>query len=195
MNKKIGVIAVMASVMAVMIGCSAVQQIKTLSQCSFNFIGVSNFSIAGVSLDKVTSPSQLTLTDIASIMSAITNKTAQISFDANVKIHNPSAETATVNKLAWKVDLDGEELLDGVHTQPITVKANGTTQTAIRATVDATKVLKNSSIESVYNLYKNLTGKATDKSSNVVLKVKPTIDNYTAPGYISIKQDVKSSVQ
>ena len=195
MNKKIWKIVMAVIAVIVMISCSAVQQVKTLSQCGFNFVGVSNFSVAGVSLDKISSPSQLSLTDVAAIMSAITNKTAQISFDANIKINNPSANAATVNKLAWKVNLDGEELLEGVHTQPIVVKANGSTQTSIRATVDAAKVLKNNSIESIYNLYKNLTGKVTDKESNVVLKVKPTIDNYTAPGYFSIKQDVKSSVK
>lgn len=192
MKKRITIAALVAAVCVLVVACSAVQQVKTLAQCNFNFTGVSDFTIAGVRLDKVSSPSQLTLTDVASIVSAISNKTAQISFNANVKVNNPSSNTATVNRLAWKVDLDGEELLEGVHTQPITVKANGSTTTSIRATVDAAKVLKNNSIESVYNLYKNLTGKNTDKASNVVLKVKPTIDNYTSPAYFSIKQNVKS---
>lgn len=167
-------------------GCNVIKQVKTLADCTFAFDGISNVRIAGVSLDKVSNPSQISLTDVAAIISAITNKTAQITFDANVAIKNPNSQQVNVNKLAWKLALDNVELIEGEQTTPIVVNANSTTKTSIKAKIDAAKVLKGSTIESVYTLYQNLTGKNASSKSNVTVKVKPTINNFTFPSYVTI---------
>ena len=111
--KKVSITLLVVSIVLFLSGCSVLEQTKTLTQCSYNLTGISNVKIAGVSLDKVTDVSQLNLMDAAKIVAAIASKTAQISFDANVAVKNPTANTATINKLDWKILLEGNEILEG----------------------------------------------------------------------------------
>ncbi len=187
--KKVSITLLVVSIVLFLSGCSVLEQTKTLTQCSYNLTGISNVKIAGVSLDKVTDVSQLNLMDAAKIVAAIASKTAQISFDANVAVKNPTANTATINKLDWKLLLEGKEILEGTKTTPTVISGNGTTNTTINASVDAVKVLNKNTIEDVINLYKSIKGTSNTKS-NISVKVKPTINNYTAPAYITINSSI-----
>ena len=187
--KKVSITLLVVGILLFLSGCSVLEQTKTLTQCSYNLTGISNVKIAGVSLDKVTDVSQLNLMDAAKIVAAIASKTAQISFDANVAVKNPTANTATINKLDWKLLLEGKEILEGTKTTPTVISGNGTTNTTINASVDAVKVLNKNTIEDVINLYKSIKGTSNTKS-NISVKVKPTINNYTAPAYITINSSI-----
>ncbi len=187
--KKVSITLLVVGIVLFLSGCSVLEQTKTLTQCSYNLTGISNVKIAGVSLDKVTDVSQLNLMDAAKIIAAITTKTAQISFDANVAVKNPTVNTATIDKLDWKILLEGNEILEGCKTTPTVISGNGTTNTTINASVDAVKLLNKNTLEDVINLYKSIKGTSNTKS-NVSVKVKPTINNYTAPAYITINSSI-----
>lgn len=123
------------------------------------------------------------------IVAAIASKTAQISFDANVAVKNPTVNTATINKLDWKILLEGNEILEGTKTTPTIITGNGTTNATINASVDAVKLLNKNTLDDVINLYKSIKGTSNTKS-NISVKVKPTINNYTAPAYITINSSI-----
>ncbi|MBO7346327.1 MAG: hypothetical protein J6U29_02055 [Bacteroidales bacterium] len=187
--KKVSITLLVVGILLFLSGCSVLEQTKTLTQCSYNLTGISNVKIAGVSLDKVTDVSQLNLMDAAKIVAAIASKTAQISFDANVAVKNPTVNTATINKLDWKILLEGNEILEGTKTTPTVITGNGTTNATINASVDAVKLLNKNTLDDVINLYKSIKGTSNTKS-NISVKVKPTINNYTAPAYITINSSI-----
>ena len=165
--------------------CSVVKQSKVLAKCSFAVTGLSDFYIAGINLDKVKDINQLNVLDAMKIVSAITNKTAEIKFKVGVDVKNPSNQQATINKIQWIVEYEGEELLRGSYSQTIVIQPNATTTVKVPVMYDAAKLLKERSLKDVYELYQNIMGNGQEKS-HVILKVKPTIDNFTFPSFIRL---------
>ncbi len=181
--KKIGILLCVCGLM--LYSCSVVKQSTVLAKCSFAVTGLSDFYIAGINLDKVKDINQLNVLDAMKIVSAITNKTAEIKFKVGVDVKNPSNQQASINKIQWIVEYEGAELLRGAYSQPIVIQPNATTTIKVPVMCDAAKLLKGRSLKEVYDIYQKIMGNTQEKSP-LILKVKPTIDNFTFPSYIKL---------
>ncbi len=185
--KKIGVL--LSVLCVITCSCSVVKQSKVLAKCSFAISGLYDFSIADINLDKVTDINQLNVMDAMKIMAAITNKTAIMTFKVGVNVKNPTNQQAIINKIQWIVDYEGEELLSGCYDEKIVVLPATTTIVKVPVSCDAANFLKGKSIKDVYELYQKLTNK-NDTKIPIILKVKPTINNYTFPSYIKLNTNL-----
>ena len=170
----------------VMCGCSVLDSVKTVKECNYSFAGLENFNYAGVTLDKLKDPKSLTLTDSINLLNALREKNTKLNFNALVDIENPNSGTASVEKMDWKICLDGVEMLEGSNKDTIKVEANKTSRAKIQAAIDPTKVMNGNSLDSLWTLYCKLSGRDTTKSSKVTLKLKPTVGGYTLKDYLTL---------
>ena len=169
-----------------MCGCSVFESINTVKECNYAFAGLDDFSYAGVKLDKLKDPKSLTLTDSINLLTAIRDKNTKLTFNALVDIENPNSGTASVEKMDWKLFLDGVEMLEGINKDTIKVEANKTSRANIQASLDPTKVMNGNSLDSLWTLYCKLSGRETTKNSKVTLKLKPTVGGHTLKDYLTL---------
>jgi hypothetical protein len=171
-------------------GCEAVKEIANMLNCTFERKNVDNFRFAGVSFNNIISFSDLKLEDVAKITLALATKTAPISFDINIEGKNPTKETAAIEQLKWILVLDDKEIVNGNVVDKFTIPAQQTAILPLDIHFDAMQILDDSTPESVFRLYQNITGKQTDGSSTMSLKIKPTISGIEFPEYITLKQTI-----
>ena len=169
-----------------MCGCSVFESINTVKECNYAFAGLDDFSYAGVKLDKLKDPKSLTLTDSINLLTAIRDKNTKLTFNALVDIENPHSGTASVEKMDWKLFLDGVEMLEGINKDTIKVEANKTSRANIQASLDPTTIMNGNSLDSLWTLYCKLSGRETTKNSKVTLKLKPTVGGYTLKDYLTL---------
>ena len=178
--------SVVAACVFLLSGCSVFNTIGTVKECNYAFAGLTDFSYANVKLDKLKDPKSMTLTDYINILTALRDKNTKLSFNALVDIENPHSGTANVEKMDWKLLLDGIEMLEGVNKDAIKIEANKTSRATIQAAVDPAKVLNNNSFDSLWTLYCKLSGRETAKTSQVTLKLKPTVGGHTLKDYLTL---------
>ncbi|MBR5901599.1 LEA type 2 family protein [bacterium] len=169
-------------------GCAVMSSMKTVTECNFAFAGLDSFSYAGVKLDKLANPSSLSLTDTINILTALRDKNAKLTFNALVDIDNPNSGSASVEKMDWKLFLEGKELLAGVNKDTIKIDPNSKTKATIQANIDPSNVLNGGTLEDLWTLYCKLSGRETSKKANLMLQLKPTVGGRSYPDYLKLEK-------
>ena len=186
MRKLIVKIGILLVVIASFCGCDTVNMLN----CSFEKRNVDNFSFAGIGFDKFNSISDINiLTDGATILSALSKGTAPITFNLNVEGKNPNKSVAAIEQMDWKILVDEAEFLGSI-TEAFSIPAEGTNVLPLQIGFDAMKVLDGSSVQSLFNLYQNITGKNASQGSNVTIMIRPTIMGIKFPNYITLNQTI-----
>ncbi|NLJ82277.1 MAG: LEA type 2 family protein [Bacteroidales bacterium] len=178
------------SLVFILFSCGIVSQVKRLSNCSFEFDRIENFKLAQVNLDKIQSANDFNLSDAAKIMAALSSQKAELSFDVKIRGHNPDSKPASVDKMDYIILLEGKELARGNLDKKFTIPAKGSTPISFNIQTDALKLIEKNTIKDLYALYENITKANKSNSSTVGIKVKPTINNYTFPSYITLKKKI-----
>jgi hypothetical protein len=186
MSKLVIKTGILLVVIASFCGCDTVNMLN----CSFEKRNVDNFSFAGIGFDKINSISDINiLTDGATILSALSKGTAPITFNLNVEGKNPNKSVAAIEQMDWKVLVDEAEFLGSI-TEKFSIPAEGTSILPIEIGFDAMSFIDGNTPESIFNLYQNITGKNASKESNASLKIKPTINGFEFPNYITLNQTI-----
>ena len=166
-------------------GCDKINMLN----CKFERKNVDNFRFEGIKLDNFNSFSDIKPLDILSITSTLASGKAPIKFNLNVEGKNPNKSVAAIEKMDWKVLVDNSEFLGSI-TETYSIPAEGTSVLPLEIGFDAIKVLDGSTPLSLFNLYQNITGKATGQSSNVTIMIRPTILGIQFPNYITLNQAI-----
>lgn len=160
-------------------GCSVLKQIqemKNFARCEFRLATVENIALAGINVQRIRSPRDLNLTDGARFALALAQPQLPLNLTLNVDVKNPNAETASLNRLEWRLFIDDVELLNSVVEEKVSVQGNGGVSTLpLRISVDLKKALSGRSGEAIGNFALNLAGEG-NKPTRFMLRVKPTID-------------------
>ena len=171
-------------------GCERIKEVVNMFNCTFERKNIDNFRFAGVGFDRLTSPSDLSLTDLASVGAALLSKTAPITFNVNIEGNNPTTKSAAIEQFKWKLLLDNNEILEGNVIDRFSIPAQGSNILPLEIGFDAWQYLNGNNTESVYNFYQNVTGKNNEQKSNVGIKIKPTINGMEFPQYITVNQRI-----
>ena len=180
------------------VSCSVIQELSqavtSLSRCTFKLHGLSDFRLAGVSLD---GRAKLGVLEAAQAAAAYAKGELPASFTLNVAVMNPNAGTttaprtvATLTSLAWTLRIDDVPTISGNIADAITIPA-GSQQTLIplRMNLDLLKFFRERGYEKVVNLALALGG-AQGSTSRVTLRARPTVRTgfgpLTYPGEIDI---------
>jgi hypothetical protein len=181
------------SIAFVNLGCSGVYDaIVNLQRLQFKLDKVTGMKVAGVGLSHITSISNFSLLDAASLLSAFTSGQLPVEFTLNVLAKNPNDgtggtknTTAVIKNLAWRLFLDSKETING-NVGNITVPGVGqVTNIPVGMSFDLLKFFKDAGYDNILNLALALGGR-NGSSSRITLKVKPTVDTPIGPYYLPV---------
>ncbi len=182
--------------------CGTISSCDTLSNaagfinCKYDLGGVVNPSVGGISLNNITNISQINALSVVKLAASIAQGSLPLSATVNVKATNPGSTLAQIQKLEWAVDLENNEILQGVVNQQISIPANGgSTTIPFTLQVDLLKLINNGSQNDLLNLALNIAN-AGDADSKIGIRVKPTVmiaGRAVSLGFINISKSIKSS--
>ncbi len=170
--------------------CSILSNAKRLSQCSFILSRIENIKIASVKIDNINNINQIDNVDMLKIIASLANKSIDLSFDVVLKISNPNQKAVSLDQLDYIILLENNEIARGNLNEKLIVEAKNYNLLSIKVKVNVFNVLTKTTIENIFTLYKNIIGKNTQNTSLLSIKLKPTINQYVFPSYITIKKEL-----
>ena len=178
--------------------CNAIkeigQSITNLSRCSFKLDGISDFRLAGISLQGKTS---LNFGDATTAVASFSQGELPASFLLNVAVQNPntgtggtSKSTVTLTSLSWRLLIDDVQTIEGNIPQSIVIPGTGQqTSIPIPMRLDLLKFYRDKGYDKIVNLAFALGG-AQGSASRVTLRARPSLKTdfgtLTYPGEIDI---------
>lgn len=111
-GKPIAGIAILTMSLA---GCATLQQIAALRQVDFSIDRVSEARLAGVAIDRVRQPRDLSAVDVASIGAALARGNLPFDFQLHVRALNPADNNvaARLIQMDWTLLLEDRETISG----------------------------------------------------------------------------------
>lgn len=164
--------------------CDGVDELINVLNCKFEVQDVEEFTFAGIHFDRLDSLSEISDEDMATIEKAIEEKNALVMFTLNIVGTNPNDVAATVEKLLWKITLDGLDVAEGVVTEGFTIPPLDTNILSLKINTNATDIYEENTLENIFSFYQEIMGK---KTSTVAIKIKPTINDTEFPEYITLE--------
>jgi len=191
MNARWMLISILA---ASLCGCAAFKQTTALSQVKFSFDRISDVRVAGVTVQGKTSYTDLSVTDIAKLSSAVVAHDVPLGLTVHLKAENPSSNsvTAKMMKMAWSLYLADNKLLDGNLDSSYAFPPGNNVDVAVPIKFNAYEIYQHNA-QDLFDLGLSLAG-VQGYSKVVRLDFTPTIDTdlgpITYPTPITVKRDV-----
>ena len=175
-------------------GCAAFKQTVALSQVKFSFDRISDVRVAGVSVLGKTSYTDLSLTDVAKLSSAVVAHNVPLGLTVHLKAENPSSNsvTAKMMKMAWSLYLEDHKLLDGNLDSAYAFPPGKGVDVAVPILFNAYEIYQHNA-QDLFDLGLSLAG-VQGYSKLVRLDFTPTINTdlgpITYPTPITVKREV-----
>ena len=171
------------------------QKAKNLSNCDFRIMSVQNINLAGVDFQNVTSVSDLSMMDVAVILSGFTSPTFPLSLQLNIEGRNPNPEEAGLERIDWILYIDDYQMTSGFLDKPFVISPRGSSIIPVQVAVDLKQVLSGKPAEALMKFCLNLAGMRSEPT-RFKIKLKPTIIVAGAalkyPGYITVNTTYQS---
>jgi hypothetical protein len=178
-------------------GCAAFKQTAALSQVKFSFDRISDVRVGGVTVMDKKSYSDLSVTDVAKLSSAVVSKNVPLGLTVHVKAENPSSNSVTAKmvKMAWSLYLEDNKLLDGNLDSTYAFAPGKDVDVAIPIKFNAYEMYQHNA-QDMFDLGLSLAG-VEGYSKVVRLDLKPTVDTdlgpISYPSPITVKREVGGS--
>lgn len=145
--------------------------------CKYKLDNVTNPSWAGIDLANIQNVSDLSITDLANVASAIYNQDFDFKFDLNVLARNETDSPASVMGFDYIFMLDEEEFSRGENSmEKITISSNGGEAIIpITMNLNIKDFITGNNIQNLLNLVTNITNYSEGKESNVKVQISPWI--------------------
>jgi len=186
---------ILISILAVSLcGCAAFKQTVALSQVKFSFDRISDVRVAGVTVLGKTSYSDLSVTDVAKLSSAVLAHDVPLRLTVHLKGENPSSNsvTAKMMKMAWSLYLADNKLLDGNLDSSYDFPPGNDVDVAVPIQFNAYEIYQHNA-QDLFGLGLSIAG-VEGYSKVVRLDFTPTIDTDLGPiAYptpITVKREV-----
>ena len=184
--EKVVVVCVLATVFC---SCDGVTELVNMWNCKFEVQSVEGFTFAGVPFDGIDSVEAISDADRTIIDDAIAANNAPVHFVLNILGTNPNDVTASVEKLQWVLEVDEQEVADGIVTKRFTIPSLGSNVLSLDVNANVMKLYTDSIVENVYSLYQEV---IDGKAATATLKIKPTVNEKEYPNYIILQFPIKS---
>lgn len=165
-------------------------QMQRLSLCKFDVNGVSNVSLAGISLNEGMGRSDLNAAQIMQLTNALFSNRLPLKLNLLINVDNPNDKTAALSRMDYSLIVDGMELITGQMDQRFEIGPGAQTVIPLPVEVDLFKVLSGQNADVVSNLGFKLTGSSSEPVE-LLFKVKPYINvgmsQLAYPGFIEVK--------
>lgn len=170
-----------AAVVLLLGACATLQQIAALRRVAFALGSVGNGKLAGVSLSRIATYRDLSITDVGRIAVAVARNDLPLEFTLDLQANNPpeNRTTATMVGLAWTLLLDGKETVSGRLDSSYTLPAGQMVRIPLTMRLNL-KQFFGGSAESLIDLAAGLAGVRADPT-RVTLRATPTISTPLGP--------------
>ncbi len=174
-------------------GCSVFEQLKqmsTLARCQFRLSAVDNLRVAGVNVQQVRQPSDLSVLQMAQIGTTFMSGRLPLDMVVNVQVKNPNSTPASLNSMDWILLIDDRQTVAGTVDRRLEVPANdGVATLPLNIGLDLREFFDGSSRDELLNLVLNLVG-AGNQPTRLKLRVRPSImvggSAVQYPGYFDV---------
>ncbi len=172
--------------------CSTIKQISqtltNLKRLEYKIENVSNFRVANIDIQKISSIKDFSITDGLKLANAFVTKKFPADFVLNLNAKNPNngsnnttATSATIAKLDYRLILDDVPTINGDISSPITVPGTGqSVNIPLNMNLDLYEFFGNRGYESIVNLALTVGG-LNSRPTKVKLDIKPTVNTTFGP--------------
>jgi LEA14-like dessication related protein len=185
---KMNIIAVFICCTA-FLSCDVLSGVASFVNCKYEFGGLSNPAVAGVSLSNLTNLSGLNAMSLLKLTTGILAGSLPIDVTFNIKATNPNSTAAQIAGLDWAIDMDKtSNVLAGTLEHAVSIPANGG-QTVIPLVVQTDLVKLFKSKDDIFGFVNNLLNVGTS-NSNIGLRIRPSVSiagQKISTGFINIK--------
>lgn len=162
-------------------GCATLQQVLALRDVDFQLDRVTEVSLAGVDLDRVRSFSDLALTDVARITSAVQRRDLPLTFDLHLLAENPAENDvdARLVRMDWTLLLQDRETITGTFADETVLRPGQPTDVPIPMSLNMIEFFEGSGRDLV-ELALSLAGQGGEPKE-ITLRATPTVDTAVGP--------------
>ena len=177
-NHRLAAAAALALLVA---ACATMRGVLALRQVEFEVDRVATVRLAGVSLDRIRSASDLNVLDAARVAAAVVRHQVPLSFDLHLLGRNPAENqtTARLVRLRWILDLNGHETVSGTIDTVYTFAPGAVTDVRVPVALDLWQFFQGSAADAL-ELAAGLAGLGA-RRTEVALRADPTIDTPLGP--------------
>jgi hypothetical protein len=174
-------LAAAAAIALILAACATLRGLRALRQIDFEVDRVTTVRLAGVSLDRVRSLSDVNMLDAARIAAAVVRRQVPLSFDLHLLGRNPAENrtTARLVRLRWILDLNGRETVSGTLDTVYTFVPGQVTDVRVPVALDLWQFYQGSAGDAL-ELAAGLAGLGA-RRTEVALRAVPTIDTPLGP--------------
>jgi hypothetical protein len=182
------------SVALCFLSCDVAQQVMgtyNLTQCKYEYNSISGLTLGGINLQNVSSITSLNPVSAANLLTAFSSDKGSLplNFTLNLNVTNPGVQAALLNGLGYILEIDGQEMTQGVLNNQLQIGAGQKASLPISMAFDLKKVMSGQSLEAIKALAFNFAGIGSS-SSNVTVKLQPSLvvggQTYKSPTYIPV---------
>lgn len=172
--------AAMALAVVGLSGCTTLQQLAALRQVDFRLEGVSGVRLAGVELASVDRYTDLSLSEVASVVQAVSQRSLPLDLRLDVTGENPAdnATDARLLRMDWTLLLDRRETVSGVVSDAVLLPPGSRRPIPVTVSMDLMTFFDGSARELV-DLALAIAGRGD--GVEVALRAMPTVDTALGP--------------
>lgn len=174
------------------------KELKALENCKYEIKSADSVFIAGKPLSTFINKGNIDLTNMSSLAFAMLRKNIPLTGRMNLKIQNPTSQTAGINQFEYLVLFQNKEIAKGFVDQKVLVEPGKEVLVPVAINANIYQLLSDeTALNELLNLFNNNDSK-TKATGLVTVKIKPTIAlgnkliNY--PGYITIDKEISREI-
>lgn len=173
--------------------CVSLFQMKRLGKCEFEYKEMVNVDLAGVKMDNIKNIAGIGFVDAAKLAKGYMSGNLPMTAVALIDVQNPNNKKAAINRLEWRLNIDGNQVTQGVITDRFVVEGHSTATMPIELSMNLGESLKGENKTSLLNFVMNLTN-AGVAPSRLEIFVKPSMKigekQIPYPGFIKVRMNV-----
>ena len=175
------------------------KELRALEKCRYEFLSADSVFLAGADVNKLIDGGRINVGRLPGVAMGFLNRDIPLSGLLNIRITNPTNNLAGIRQFAYKIAIEGSEILDGTSDVPIEIPPGETITVPVRLQANVYKFLSDKqTLNKLLDFMQHAHNGNADERINLTLKIKPTIAlgnkqiNY--PGYISIDKQVDAGL-
>lgn len=186
----------LASLMLVLNGCSALSELSAFTQCEFRLYSVSEPRLCGIDVSHKRSWRDFTLMEGQIIALYLLGSSLPFDMQVYVEARNPGNTTAAVKAIQWIAYVDDVKVAKGRITDPVEIPpSGGRVVVPVSVHTDLIDFMEGDNPRSLMNFVMALLNTG-EQNSQLRLKIKPSIrvGNQTIkyPGYFTVTKEFRS---
>lgn len=175
------------------------KELRALEKCKYEFLSADSIFLAGADVNKLIEGGRIDVSRLPGVAMGFLNRDIPLSGLLTIRITNPTNSLAGIRQFAYKIAVEGNEIVDGISEAPIEIPPGETIIVPVKLQANVYKFLSDrQTLDKLLAFIQNVQQGNMDEKINLTFKIKPTLAlgnkeiNY--PGYINIDKEVNAGL-